>query len=97
MISIKVYCSWKSNRKLDLENQIKVKKFRENYKYLKPRSYSFFDLRQITDQFKESLGQGGYGSVFKGMLSNGTSVAVKILKGSDVDGEEFMNEVGTMG
>ncbi|XXG83078.1 hypothetical protein AAC387_Pa10g0922 [Persea americana] len=43
------------------------------------------------------IGQGGYGSVFKGMLSNGTLVAVKVLKFFDVDGEEFINEVGTMG
>ncbi|RWR93548.1 putative Kinase superfamily protein [Cinnamomum micranthum f. kanehirae] len=76
---------------------IKVDKFLENYKYLKPKRYTYADLKQMTGQFKQTLGQGGYGSVFKGMLSNGTLVAVKVLKNLDVDGEEFINEVGTMG
>ncbi|XXG83069.1 hypothetical protein AAC387_Pa10g0918 [Persea americana] len=97
VITIKFFWSWNSNRKLDFENQIKVDKFLENYKYLKPARYTYADLKQMTGQFKQTLGQGGYGSVFKGMLSNGTLVAVKVLKNFDVDGEEFINEVGTMG
>ncbi|RWR93499.1 rust resistance kinase Lr10-like protein [Cinnamomum micranthum f. kanehirae] len=97
VITIKVYCSWKSKRKLDLENEIKVEKFLEKYKYLKPTRYSYADLKRMTGQFKENLGQGGYGCVYKGMLANGTLAAVKILKSFDIDGEEFINEVSTMG
>lgn len=97
VITIKVYCSWKSKRKLDLENEIKVEKFLEKYKYLKPTRYSYADLKRMTGQFKENLGQGGYGCVYKGMLPNGTLAAVKILKSFDIDGEEFINEVSTMG
>ncbi|RWR93500.1 rust resistance kinase Lr10-like protein [Cinnamomum micranthum f. kanehirae] len=97
VITIKFYCYWKSRRQLDLENENEVEKFLENYKYLKPIRYSYADLKRMTGQFKEILGQGGYGCVYKGILSNGTLVAVKILKSFDIDGGEFINEVGTMG
>ncbi|RWR83720.1 rust resistance kinase Lr10-like protein [Cinnamomum micranthum f. kanehirae] len=78
--SIEVYHSRKLNRKLDVENEIEVEKFLEGYKSLRPTRYSYADLKKITDQFKEKVGQGGYGSVFKGKLPNGTIVAIKILK-----------------
>ncbi|XXG62446.1 hypothetical protein AAC387_Pa05g0801 [Persea americana] len=90
---IKVCFSWKLNRKLDLENEIKVEKFLEGYKSLKPTRYSYADLKKMTDQFKEKIGQGGYGSVFKGKLPNGTVVAIKILQTFGGDGAEFINEV----
>ena len=35
--------------------------------------------------------------MFKGKLSNEIHVAVKILNNSKGNGEEFINEVGTMG
>ncbi|RWR83725.1 rust resistance kinase Lr10-like protein [Cinnamomum micranthum f. kanehirae] len=95
--SIKVYHSRKLNRKLDVENEIEVEKFLEGYKSLRPKRYSYADLKKITDQFKDKVGQGGYGSVFKGKLPNGTIVAVKILKNFGGDGGEFINEVGTIG
>lgn len=97
VISVKFYLSRKFERKLDLENEIKIEKFLADYKSLKPMRYSYADLKRMTDQFKDKLGEGGYGSVFKGKLPNGTLVAVKILKGYGGDGEEFINEVGTIG
>ncbi|XXG62441.1 hypothetical protein AAC387_Pa05g0797 [Persea americana] len=36
----------------------------------------------MTKDFKEELGQGGYGTVFKGKLSRGGLVAIKMLKNS---------------
>ncbi|XP_077222465.1 rust resistance kinase Lr10-like isoform X2 [Tasmannia lanceolata] len=96
MISIKVYNRWKSNRK-EIENQLNVEKFLEDYKSLKPMRYTYADLKKMTDQFKEKLGQGGYGSVFKGKLPNEVIVAVKLLQNSGGNGEEFINEVGTIG
>ncbi|RVW33835.1 Rust resistance kinase Lr10 [Vitis vinifera] len=51
----------------------------------------------ITNKFKEKLGEGGYGTVYKGKLSNDILVAVKVLNNSKGNGEEFINEVGTMG
>ncbi|XP_059669378.1 rust resistance kinase Lr10-like [Cornus florida] len=60
---------------------------------------SFFETREpaITNQFEEKLGQGGYGTVFKGKLSNEILVAVKLLDNSTGKGEDFINEVGTIG
>ncbi|KAF3788892.1 putative receptor-like protein kinase [Nymphaea thermarum] len=51
----------------------------------------------MTKKFKYKLGQGGYGTVFQGWLSNGTPVAVKLMEKSYNDGEEFCNEVATIG
>ncbi|BAS70069.1 Os01g0115500, partial [Oryza sativa Japonica Group] len=49
-------------------------------------------------QGSEKLGQGGYGSVYKGVLLPGNiHVAVKILANYSCDGEEFINEVSTIG
>ena len=71
--------------------------FLEDYKALKPTRYSYNDVKRITNQFTEKLGQGAYGTVFKGKFSNEIHVAVKILNSSKGNGEEFINEVGTMG
>ncbi|XP_077229860.1 rust resistance kinase Lr10-like [Tasmannia lanceolata] len=96
LVGIKVYNRGKSNRE-EIENQLDVEKFLEDYKSLKPTRYSYADLKKMTDQFKEKLGQGGYGSVFKGKLPNEVIVAVKLLQNSGGNGKEFINEVGTIG
>ncbi|GAU51244.1 hypothetical protein TSUD_412420 [Trifolium subterraneum] len=54
------------------------------------------DIKRITNNFKNELGQGGYGTVYKGKLSGDIYVAVKLLKTSTGNGPGFINEVGTM-
>ena len=83
--------------KTEKENQARIERFLEDYRALKPTRYSYNDVKRITNQFTEKLGQGAYGTVFKGKLSNEIHVAVKILNSSTGNGEEFINEVGTMG
>ncbi|XP_059667218.1 rust resistance kinase Lr10-like [Cornus florida] len=83
--------------KMEKENQVKIEKFLEDYRALKPTRYSYADIKKITNQFEEKLGQGGYGTVFKGKLSNEILVAVKVLDNSTGKGEDFINEVGTIG
>ncbi|RVW22882.1 Rust resistance kinase Lr10 [Vitis vinifera] len=83
--------------KLKREHRINVQKFLEDYRALRPSRYSYADIKKITNNFKDKLGQGGYGINYKGKLSNEIFVAVKILDDFKGNGEEFINEVRTMG
>lgn len=74
-----------------------VEKFLRNQRNLAPTRYAYTDIIAITSHFKEKLGQGGFGSVFKGKLAGGHLVAVKMLGNSKCNGEEFINEVSTIG
>ncbi|KAM7461664.1 hypothetical protein LguiA_029785 [Lonicera macranthoides] len=88
-----IYYSFKRKK----EDQVQVKRFLEDYKALKPSRYSFADIKKITNKFKDKLGEGSYGTVFKGKLSSKIFVAVKVLESSMENGKEFINEVGAMG
>ncbi|KAL8050772.1 hypothetical protein ABFX02_06G102300 [Erythranthe guttata] len=75
----------------------RISRFLEDYKALKPTRYTYSDIKVIADGFKHKLGQGGYGTVFKGKLSNDIPVAVKVLNNTKGNGDEFINEVATIG
>ncbi|XP_047325046.1 LEAF RUST 10 DISEASE-RESISTANCE LOCUS RECEPTOR-LIKE PROTEIN KINASE-like 2.5 [Impatiens glandulifera] len=62
-----------------------------------PIRYSFWEIRKMTNGFRDKLGEGGYGCVYKGTLRSGTLVAVKMLSKAKADGQEFINEVSTLG
>ncbi|XP_041996643.1 rust resistance kinase Lr10-like isoform X2 [Salvia splendens] len=51
----------------------------------------------MTRGFQEKLGEGGYGCVYKGKLQSGHHVAVKMLGKSGGNGQDFMNEIATIG
>ncbi|CAL2232360.1 unnamed protein product [Prunus armeniaca] len=70
--------------------------FLVNYGPLQVRRYSYLEVKKMTDSFKEKLGQGGYGSVYKGKSNDGSLVAVKVLSKLKGNGEEFMNEVAAI-
>ncbi|KAM1738277.1 hypothetical protein ACFX11_014117 [Malus domestica] len=59
--------------------------------------YNHRDLRRATNNFSEKLGEGAFGSVFKGMLPNTTAIAVKELKSMNQGEKQFRAEVGTIG
>uniref|UniRef100_A0ACD5TQT9 Uncharacterized protein n=1 Tax=Avena sativa TaxID=4498 RepID=A0ACD5TQT9_AVESA len=61
------------------------------------RRYRYSELKKITRSFKDELGEGGYGVVYRGTLQDGRMVAVKLLKGSKGNGEDFLNEVMSIG
>ncbi|KAL6511240.1 hypothetical protein OROMI_034914 [Orobanche minor] len=60
----------------------------------------YFSLRQIkaaTNNFDSAnkIGEGGFGPVYKGVLSDGTVIAVKQLSSKSKQGNrEFVNEIG---
>ncbi|KAK9115023.1 hypothetical protein Syun_021820 [Stephania yunnanensis] len=75
----------------------KVQKFMENYSSNLTTGYSYSNIKKMTKSFKHKIGEGGYGTVFKGILPNGRLVAVKMLEKSTENGQEFINEVATIG
>ncbi|KAL8495425.1 hypothetical protein ACS0TY_019533 [Phlomoides rotata] len=61
-----------------------------------PQRFSYSLLRHATDSFSavNRLGQGGFGSVFKGVLNSGQEIAVKLMSEASIQGErEFHNEL----
>lgn len=67
--------------------------FLKSYGSLAPKRYTYTDIKNMTRSFKDRLGEGGYGHVYKGKLVDGRNVAVKVLKKLKGNGEEFINEV----
>ncbi|MBA0593855.1 hypothetical protein Gorai_010783, partial [Gossypium raimondii] len=74
-------------------------KFLDDMEREKPITFTSQQLWIATDNFANLLGSGGFGAVYKGMFSNGTMVAVKVLYGSSDKRieEQFMAEVSTIG
>ncbi|XP_042403693.1 probable LRR receptor-like serine/threonine-protein kinase At1g56140 isoform X2 [Zingiber officinale] len=66
---------------------------------VKPFVFSYAELRAATEDFSSSniLGEGGFGLVFKGILSNGRKVAVKKLSTTSHQGKgQFLTEIATI-
>ncbi|XVE68526.1 hypothetical protein DITRI_Ditri09bG0075000 [Diplodiscus trichospermus] len=80
-----------------MNNNASVEEFITKFGSLAPKRYLYSDIKKMTNKFKDKLGQGGYGSVYKGKLLDGRFVAVKVLTESKGKGEEFVNEVATIG
>ncbi|GLJ09797.1 hypothetical protein SUGI_0116080 [Cryptomeria japonica] len=78
----------------DLSN---VERFLQDYVHQMPCRYSYPQLMKITNNFAHKVGEGGFGVVYKGKLSTGDLVAVKILDQSRRCENQFMNEVATIG
>ncbi|KAH7834372.1 hypothetical protein Vadar_015307 [Vaccinium darrowii] len=74
-----------------------VETFLRNQQSLMPKRYSYADLVAVTNHFKDKLGKGGFGSVYKGQLPGGILIAVKMLENTKFTAEEFINEVSTIG
>lgn len=60
------------------------------------RDFTFKEVALATDNFNSStqVGQGGYGKVYKGILSDKTVVAIKRAEEGSLQGEkEFLTEI----
>ncbi|GLT69729.1 hypothetical protein SLA2020_418570 [Shorea laevis] len=80
-------------KKDDCEN---IEAFLRDNMHLALKRYSFKNVTKMTNNFRDKLGEGGFGSVYKGKLSNGSQVAVKVLDKSKDNGEAFINEVASI-
>ncbi|KAM3247746.1 rust resistance kinase Lr10 [Capsicum annuum] len=84
-------------RKRHLSKYQSIEDFLQIQTNLFPIKYSYSEIRKMTNKFKEKLGEGAYGTVFKGKLRSGPSVAVKMMHKSLTSGQEFIGEVSTIG
>nr|GMC47349.1 putative serine/threonine-protein kinase [Ipomoea batatas] len=58
--------------------------------------FSYSELEEATDDFssRNKIGEGGFGSVYKGTLKNGEMAAIKVLSAKSVQGvREFLTEI----
>ncbi|XP_023644442.1 LEAF RUST 10 DISEASE-RESISTANCE LOCUS RECEPTOR-LIKE PROTEIN KINASE-like 2.5 [Capsella rubella] len=92
-------CHTKQRKKISNDSRRKVLEDSAQ-QYLKTiiplKHYSYVQVEKITKSFAEVVGKGGFGTVYRGILRDGRSVAVKILKDSQGNGEDFINEVASM-
>lgn len=60
------------------------------------RSFTYEEMAHATNNFSSTaqIGQGGYGKVYKGILVDGTVVAIKRAQEGSLQGErEFLTEI----
>ncbi|KDO37712.1 hypothetical protein CISIN_1g038836mg, partial [Citrus sinensis] len=74
-----------------------IEKFLRNQQSWMPKRYSYPKMIAMTNHFTYKLGQGGFGSVYKGQLHTGRLIAIKLLENSKFSAEQFINEVSTIG
>ncbi|MQM01360.1 hypothetical protein Taro_034117 [Colocasia esculenta] len=66
---------------------------------LRGDTFSYADLKSATEEFnpRNKLGEGGFGTVFKGILPDGRVVAVKQLSSASHQGKrQFVTEINTI-
>ncbi|KEH38797.1 putative protein kinase RLK-Pelle-SD-2b family [Medicago truncatula] len=86
---------YKKKKRLPRENS-EEENFLENLTGM-PIRFRYKDLEVATNNFSVKLGQGGFGSVYKGLLPDGTELAVKKLEGIGQGKKEFRAEVSIIG
>ncbi|GMP67738.1 hypothetical protein CsSME_00027620 [Camellia sinensis var. sinensis] len=74
-----------------------IEGFLQSQNNLMPIRYSYWNIQIMTKGFKDKLGEGGFGCVYKGKLRSDHIVAIKILNKRKANGQDFINEVATIG
>lgn len=52
--------------KMKGEDHERIKNFLKDYRALKPTRFSYADIKRITNKFKDKIGEGAHGAVYKG-------------------------------
>ncbi|XP_071705168.1 LEAF RUST 10 DISEASE-RESISTANCEUS RECEPTOR-LIKE PROTEIN KINASE-like 2.1 [Rutidosis leptorrhynchoides] len=90
-------CRRRRLRETRKASNLQVETFIRDYGALALKRFKYSDIKKMTNMFVAKLGQGGYGSVYKGQFPDGQLVAVKLIKEAQGDGEDFINEVASIG
>ncbi|KAI3992730.1 hypothetical protein MKX01_021691 [Papaver californicum] len=100
LVYLGLRCHWKKKRRKSSDapppDDSEEDNFLENLVGM-PIRFSFKDLEEATNNFTVKLRQGGFGSVYRGSLKDGTQVAVKQLEGVGQGTKEFRAEVSIIG
>jgi serine/threonine protein kinase len=92
-----ILVQWWLFRKTKKSTDYDVEDFIQRYNLSVPiQQYRYAEVKRMTNSFRDKLGQGGYGVVYKASLPDGRQVAVKIINESKGNGEEFINEVASI-
>ncbi|XP_028220855.1 LEAF RUST 10 DISEASE-RESISTANCE LOCUS RECEPTOR-LIKE PROTEIN KINASE-like 2.4 isoform X1 [Glycine soja] len=94
LVMVKIYHTRWKQKQNPTNQQIKI--FLERQGPLQTKRYDYSEIKKVTNSFRNKLGQGGFGSVYKGKLPDGRYLAVKILSELKDNGEDFINEVATI-
>ncbi|KAK9923127.1 hypothetical protein M0R45_031560 [Rubus argutus] len=87
----------KKKRLLDYSQEIlEEDKFLDSLSGM-PIRFTYSDLSTATKNFSTKIGQGGFGSVYLGVLPDGVQLAVKKLEGQFQGKKEFRAEVTIIG
>ncbi|KAF8047075.1 hypothetical protein N665_3219s0002 [Sinapis alba] len=82
-----------------LDNSNSLQQWNQSNTINSENMFTYEDLAKATDNFSSTnfIGQGGFGYVHKGVLQDGTEVAIKQLKAGSGQGErEFQAELQTI-
>ncbi|KAK1626183.1 hypothetical protein QYE76_000498 [Lolium multiflorum] len=100
MIFLLLFAFWLGYKKFKSKRKSKeserIESFLQKNGTIHPKRYSYTQVKRMTKSFAEKLGQGGFGAVYRGDLSDGRQIAVKMLKVYKTDGEDFINEVASI-
>ncbi|KAJ0089278.1 hypothetical protein Patl1_31605 [Pistacia atlantica] len=91
LIMLFIFYKRKSKHKQEVSKKQSIAKI--PIKAASVKGFSFTELEKATRGFSESslVGQGGYGKVYKGILDNGTAVAIKRAQQGSLQGGEQVN------